>query len=157
MFMYSRAYILLAKRGSPLDNNILMPVKRFFMFLSFVPLVCWTAGCTSSFNYAGLCNLRRLAQDQGQKGKYVRRQQALFERLRDDVEEKRLKEGISKKSILARYGAPSREHTAGGETCLVYHHPVDYFTAPVYSLCVDEKGALLRWEIMLPLTDQPRE
>jgi hypothetical protein len=125
-----------------------MSLKRFLRCLCALSLIWCCGGCSSSFNYAGLGNLQRLAKNQGAQGKYLRLEQSMFERLCRDIEAKRLKEGASRNAILRRYGAPAREQKTGegpgAGTCLVYHHPTDYFAVPQYYLYLDAQGALTR-------------
>lgn len=124
-------------------------MKGYARGFSIALVVCLTGGCSSSFNYAGLGNLRRFAQDQGEKAAYLRRQEVLFARLTGDIEQKRLKTGLSKETVRARYGRPFREEkteSTDNESYLAYHHPTEFLGSPVYYLYFDAHDELLRWE-----------
>jgi hypothetical protein len=126
----------------------IMTCTQFIGFLAVLVVVSVSAGCSSRFNYASLGNLRRLAQNQGEKARCVRRSTALYERLRRDVEANRLAKGMAKRRVCKMYGPPFAESqgASAGETRLTYHHPAEYFTVPMYYLFFDADGLLLRWE-----------
>ncbi|MFH1640717.1 MAG: hypothetical protein ABIA66_02005 [Candidatus Omnitrophota bacterium] len=106
-------------------------------------------GCVYLRHSKELLFLKSLADNEKEKEDYIKSQETGFEQLRADIENDRLKTGISKKDILARYFEPinclSIEESSEKSSCL-YRHPTKYFFTDKVYLYFDENEALARWE-----------
>lgn len=101
-------------------------------------------GC--SLNFQGLMTAKGLADNQEEMGSYINTQKQLFEKLKTDVENGRLKKGMPKNEALAMYGEPilSRpsQDQARAVEYLLYRHPVKYFSSDLIYLYFDKDGRL---------------
>ncbi len=72
-----------------------------------------------------------------------------FDLLLKDIEADKLKSGLDKKNILARYGQPVLEFGADDQTeKLLYRHPLKYFDSPKVYLYFDSNQKLAKWDII---------
>jgi len=84
---------------------------------------------------------------------YIKQQDALYSKLRKDIDSGALRPGISKQMILSEYSDPilckesSKEQDPEvSETCL-FRHPTRYFSANKIYLHFDENHELYSWRI----------
>lgn len=126
----------------------------FFRMVSVAGTALVLSGCVTSrdFNLEGVMNLKRLGENQKQISRELAVQERQFRQLQDDVAAGRLSEGLSREEIIARYGEPvytkplsDRLHV---KEAMVYRHPIDYFSSPLFYLYLDEDGSLAVWEKM---------
>lgn len=70
-----------------------------------------------------------------------------FDLLLKDIEADKLKPGLEKRAVLARYGQPVLEFPADDQTeKLLYRHPVKYFDSPKVYLYFDSNQKLAKWD-----------
>lgn len=126
------------------------------VFLGHIAISCLfvvlLSGCAYITHYNELMLLKRFGDNQREIEKYLDTQEKLFYKLRDDVLNKRLVEGMSNKKILTVYGEPifCRSLESEGkvkETCL-YRHPTHYFSSDMIYLDFDINQRLDSWELI---------
>ena len=120
-------------------------VKLLIYFLIFA-----VAGCAVINKYDGVMTLKRFGDEQKQIENYLKKQEALFYRLKSDIESNKLTKGITKRNILSTYGNPifSRKLIDNEELreVLLYRHPTEYFSTDKVYLYFDEKQNLCLWK-----------
>lgn len=108
------------------------------------------SGCSVVDKGRALMTLKRLGDSQEQMERYVQRQDELFQQLVKDIEEGRLKTGLSIDAIKRTYGEPVLTRKAQKsdlfETVLLYRHPTRYFNTDRVYLQFDSSGILVGWE-----------
>ncbi len=107
-------------------------------------------------------NLKNLGDQRTRMGEYVKKEEALYNKLEQDLKEKRFKKGTPQKNILSEYGQPvfSRvlNDDSGIKLCLIYRHPTEFFSSDIIYLYFDVKEKLASWEIKpAPLAEGKRE
>lgn len=95
--------------------------------------------------------LIRLSESQSQMQQYINQQETFFAKLKDDIKNNRLKNGLTKPEILSAYGQPIFCDSANKtgrirERCL-YRHPTKYFFTDLIYLDFDKDSRLISWEI----------
>ncbi|UCC95716.1 MAG: hypothetical protein JSW40_02935 [Candidatus Omnitrophota bacterium] len=108
------------------------------------------SGCTIATKYNELLTLKRLANSRGEIARYLERQEELFDKLREDVENNKLQEGITKRRAISLYGDPvlskDAPHLPQIAEILLYRHPTEYFSSDKIYLYFDEDAKLAYWE-----------
>lgn len=96
----------------------------------------------------GIMTLKNLSAEQEAQHAYIKRQEALFSSLKEDVADERLQKGTPKARIISRYGDPilCRQTDKDGavETCL-FRHPTEYFSSDQIWLYFDKNNKLLNF------------
>jgi len=96
------------------------------------------AGCSPQVN-----NLISLSESRSQMEAEVKRQEALYLKLKEDIKDNRIKKGFTQKQIFSRYGKPVLIKPG----FLLYRHPTQAFSSDLVYLYIDQKGVLVSWEI----------
>lgn len=109
-------------------------------------------GCVVTSHFDQLMILERFGENEQSIDNYVKKQEKLFSKLKEDIKNNRLKKGISKREILYRYGEPvfcENSHAQIGteESCL-YRYPTKYFHTDIAYLYFDKQDNLYSWEFM---------
>jgi len=95
-------------------------------------------------------NLKNLGDERTRLGEELKRQEGLYNKLKQDIKENRLKKGVSQKEIISEYGQPvfSRVVDANGEAkfCLIWRHPTEFFSSDMLYLYFDAGNKLVLWE-----------
>ncbi|MBU1091035.1 MAG: hypothetical protein KKC42_04250 [Candidatus Omnitrophica bacterium] len=118
--------------------NILICVSIFLL-----------GGCAVSPLDQRISLLKRLAANQKEIERDIKKQEKLFYKLIEDIKGQRLKEGESKEEILSRYGEPifcKVPQEEDMEFCL-YRHPTKYFLTTKVYFYFDQVGNLYSWEL----------
>ena len=93
--------------------------------------------------------LKRAGDSQKQISSYIKKQAKLFGKLVDDLNEDRLKPGVSKRSIINLYGDPvlvtKKPAPLYGEV-LLYRHPTEFFNSDKVYMYFDGDWILIGWE-----------
>lgn len=114
--------------------------------LSLVAIFILT-GCAAQ----GIMTLQRLSLSQQEFEEEVDTQKKSFFLLTEDFKNNRLKNGMAKTEILAKYGEPvfSRAVNDGTQRkeVLVYRHPTEYFSSDLIYLYLNQKQRLCSWEL----------
>ena len=132
--------------------------KTLCLFL----LLAFSAGCSP-----GVLALKRLGSSQKEMQRYVNRQEKGFLRLKQDIESGRLQKGISKESVVKKYGDPvfcdvaesgtpthpvasgASAESAGNpeitQSCL-YRSPTEYFSTDKAYLYFNQQELLISWK-----------
>lgn len=107
-------------------------------------------GCVYLRHSQELLFLKGFADNEKEKENYIRSQEAGFEQLKQDISDGRLKSGIPRKKIIARYFEPINclplEEIPDKNVCL-YRNPTKYFFTDKIFLYFDENDTLTRWEL----------
>ena len=127
------------------------------VWMRFTFLVGWVvilSGCTLLTHKQQITALKNLAKEQEELEKYVNQQEILFDNLKNDIRDQRLRRGTPKEEILALYGEPifckaSRDQDRRVETCF-WRHPTQYFSSDLIFLNFDQDQKLFSWEIKSP-------
>lgn len=98
-------------------------------------------------------NLRALATNQEETERIIKEEESLFLKLKSDIENNRLKQGISERQIILIYGKPvlTKELNESGreeKKYLLYRKPLEYFDTDLIYLRFDKKGFLSSWELI---------
>ena len=138
-----------------------MREARFYMLvksLCLLLLLAMCAGCTQK-----ILVLKRFASSQKEMQSYVAKQEKGFLRLTKDIQRASLRKGISKESVIKKYGEPVFCDTAtpcligqasvlppaaeGGiaQSCL-YRDPTEYFSTDKVYLYFDRQDRLHSWK-----------
>jgi hypothetical protein len=117
----------------------------------FCPVIIFIlSGCATQ----GVMSLQRLAISQEELKEEVNTQEKFFSVLLDDLKNNRLKNGLSKEEILAKYGEPIYSKPVSGDPekkeFLLYRHPTNYFSSELVYLYLDQNQRLCSWEIKTP-------
>lgn len=133
-----------------------MPLRSFSIILF---LVSFFAGCSLIPEYQPLMNLKNLGDERARTGEGLKKEEGLYNKLKDDLKGGRLKKGKPKKEILAEYGRPvfarAVDDGSGIKLCLVYRHPTEFFSSDMVYLYFDAKEKLIFLEIKpAPFTEE---
>lgn len=125
-------------------------MRRIFLAV-FSPMIIFVlTGCAAQ----GIMTLQRLSISQQEFDEEVETQKKSFFLLRDDFKNNRLKNGMSKQEILAKYGEPVFSRVVNDATerkeVLVYRHPTEYFSSDLIYLYLNQKQQLCFWELKVP-------
>jgi len=107
------------------------------------------AGCLFKENIEKLSTLKTLGQSQKEIGSYLERQVAAFNRLVEDIKNKKLSLGISQESFIKIYGDPVLSEEAKGDEAkliLLYRHPTQYFSRQKVYVYFNDSDELIDWE-----------
>ena len=120
---------------------------RKALCLFFLFIVCM--GCSR------LLLLKSIASSQKQMETYIARQKKGFLRLKQDIQRNRLQKGISRETVIKRYGEPvfcaAQENPIDigiSQSCL-YRAPMEYFSADKVYLYFDQQELLHSWKYEL--------
>lgn len=109
-----------------------------------VLIIFVTAGC--AILPEGLMTLKRVGDSQKQIGRYLARQEKLFDKMLRDVKNERIKPGISQNRLIGIYGEPviikSSKEPAIAEVFL-YRYPREYFSSDKVYLYFNKSGKLV--------------
>jgi len=121
-------------------------VNNKFKLLIFLACGLALTGCGSRAE--GLLTLKRVGDSQEEIERYLQRQERLFNKLAEDIKNKKLKAGISKRKITGIYGEPvlSKQPSDSLTTVFLYRHPTKYFSSDKVYLYFDESGELSSWK-----------
>ena len=111
-----------------------------------VLLLVFFSGCTVVRHSQQISTLRKVGASQKQMQSYVARQEKGFNRLRKDIERKRLKVGISQREVVSLYGEPILEKEVGDKIQWLYRHPTEYFNSDRAYLYFNSSNTLIGWE-----------
>lgn len=110
------------------------------------------SGCSPLFNISGLVNLKRYGNNQDEIKDYIEKQEGLFFKLKEDINNNRLKTGTSKKQILSKYGEFILSNSVKDETdineIILYRHPTQYFSSDKVYLYFDKEKKLRFWKLI---------
>ena len=129
-----------AKYFTPLEMQFLTG------FIASSLAIALVAGCA---NLDKMLVLKSLGKSQKQMQGYVKRQDALFEKLVRNLIKGRLKLGTSKVKIVATYGEPIIEfkrYQNTDEKVFLYRYAKDYFNSDKVYLYFNKSEELIRWE-----------
>ena len=123
-------------------------MMRINIFVVICFFGVWLAGCATASHYQELLALKRLSDNQKEIEAYVRAQELLFNKLKEDIQGNLLAQGVSKEEILARYGDPifCKPLPEKGESCF-YRHPTRYFNTDSIYLFFDQDEKLHSWDV----------
>jgi len=116
-------------------------MQRIFFLILF--LLC---GCVSSEQMKGLLTLKSLANNQAQQEKFIKTEEAKFQKLLKYVKQDKLKKGRSKKWILAAFGQPHLSRKAKDDSTLeyiMYRHSDKLFGSERVYLYFDKDDTLV--------------
>ena len=104
-------------------------------------------------------NLKGLSDNREQAGRDLKNEEALYNKLKQDINQKRLKKGTPKKNILSEYGQPvfyrAVNHKNEIKLCLIWRHPTEFFSSDMLYLYFDGEEKLVFWEIKpAPLAEE---
>lgn len=110
----------------------------------YVLIIFVTAGC--ALLPEGLMTLKRVGDSQKQIGRYLAKQEKLFDKMLRDVKNGRIKPGISQNRLISIYGEPvitksSKEPTIA--EIFLYRYPTEYFSSDKVYLYFDKSGKLV--------------
>jgi len=117
--------------------------KTIFLILIFM------CGCVSAEEMRGLLTLKSLADNQAQQDKFVKTQEDRFQKLLKYIKNNKLKEGRSKRWVLAAFGEPYLTKEIEDDPIkvesIMYRHPDKFFGSEKVYLYFDEDNALVGW------------
>ncbi|MBU2540466.1 MAG: hypothetical protein KJ593_01055 [Candidatus Omnitrophica bacterium] len=118
---------------------------RYIIIL--VSLALFLAGCSQNLNL-----LLRLDKENKAINRQLKLQEGKFELLLADIERGSIKQGLTKKYIIARYGEPILEIPLEGRVGLMkllYRRPLEYFNTTKVYLYFDSSEKLLKWDVIV--------
>jgi len=120
--------------------------KRVFLIISFL---IFLSGCAKMQHMDKLLDLKSLSDNQTKQEQFLLRQENKFQLLLADVKKGRLKKGISRGSIISRYGEPISAKEIQNDARIaeqfVYRHPEQIFGSEKVFLSFDKRGKLIDW------------
>ena len=81
-------------------------------------------GCAK---YQGVMTLKNYAAGQRQIQDYVRAQEELFLKLKQDFNDNKLEKGMPQSEITSIYGEPILSRSIDNKEVFLYRHPTEYF------------------------------
>ena len=112
-------------------------------------MLIFLCGCITADEMHGLLTLKHLSDNQAHQEKYMKIQEAKFQKLLQYVKEEKLEPGRSKKWILAAFGEPiltkAIEDGVEAKESLMYRHPDQFFGSEKVYLFLDGKQTLTGW------------
>ncbi|MCP4653693.1 MAG: hypothetical protein GY858_09995 [Candidatus Omnitrophica bacterium] len=109
----------------------------------------FSVGCSGIRYFPQILTLRKYGSSQEQLAKDVEKQASSFKVLQDDIENGRLKAGISMRDVFSAYGDPILLCNADGDKSttkqLLYRHPTKYFSTDKAYLYFNESDVLVYW------------
>ena len=109
-------------------------------------LFCLSGCC---FLPPGLKTLKSVGRSQDEIKVYLARQSKLFNKLLGDLNNNKLRQGVTKDQFIRIYGEPILSKRAVeflGEEILLYRHPTKYFQSDRVYVYFDKEEKLIRWE-----------
>lgn len=123
-------------------------LRKFQFFIYFLPFII--TGCAVMQYREQLLTLKAVGESQEEIERYINQKESLFYKLRGDVKENRLEQGVVKEDIITTYGEPiiSKEVRDNPpiKEALVYRHPTAYFSSDKVLLYFDRTDKLVHWE-----------
>ena len=123
-------------------------IEYFFICL----FVFFIQGCAALIHYDQMAALKNLGESQTEIEADVRKQKDNFCKLKADIENNRLKRGMSKKHILFRYGraifCKDAEDKVSIKQVCIYRSPGSNLGTGLIYLYFDTKDKLDSWEII---------
>ena len=110
-----------------------------------IVLVCCTvitSGCSR-----GLRTLMRVSKEQKTQASYLDRQEHGFELLMQDIENEKIKRGLTKAYVARRYGDPVLKRQENDAEIFLYRKPRDFFPTQKVYLEFDSDGLLMDWQL----------
>lgn len=101
------------------------PIKFLIIFFIII------SGCAYLTHIDGLSTLDSLGKSQEDIDRYIKNQEKLFYVLREDVANKNVYTGLTKKDIIKKYGEPvlNKNIDSGNEkSVFLYRHPIKYYS-----------------------------
>jgi uncharacterized protein YicC (UPF0701 family) len=109
------------------------------------------SGCETVTHLDELLTLKSVSDSQKDIDKYLAEQEKGFQKLLDDLKNNRLKEGMTKKYIIATYAEPilveQNSEDPRIKEVLLYRHPTQYFKSDRIYLYLDKNRKLLSWQL----------
>ncbi len=123
--------------------------SSFLKIACFVAVILLFSSCSVVKYSQEINTLRSLAASDKKITKYLSSQEDNFKKLLKDYESKDLKEGLSKKTILSRYGDPVLEWNIsalerGYSYKFLYRYPTRYFSSDKIYLYFDLNNKLAK-------------
>jgi len=119
-------------------------MKRIIFFIAI-----FMCGCISSEDMQGLMTLKSVANSQAQQEKFVKAQEARFQKLLRYVENNKLNTGQSKRWVLAAFGQPHLLKELKDDPpkveYIMYRHPDEFFGSERVYLYFDNDDTLVDW------------
>jgi len=127
-------------------------LKDKIFFVPVVTILFLLEGCVYFTHHEQIMLLERLAANQREIQNYINRQEELFNKLKEDVKNNRLKEGISKNEVLSIYGESIfckrvKNKVDIQEVCL-YRLPTKYFNTDMIYLYFNKDHNLYSWKFI---------
>ena len=123
-------------------------ISKYFLIWSFIFFI---QGCSLLPHYDQLGVLKNLGESQSEIKADVRRQGNNFCKLKTDIDNNRLKRGMSKKHIFFRYGqavfCKDVQNKVSKQVC-IYRLPGSSFDTGLIYIYFDKKDKLDSWEII---------
>lgn len=118
------------------------------LFCGLILVFSMAGGCSLWSKREAIATLKELAREKEAQKQWVMQAQARFQQLLDDVEARKVTEGISADEILRRYGEPVLRRCPdpySRAACMwLYRHPVRYFDSDKVYFYFDESKRLSR-------------
>ena len=123
--------------------------KFFYLYLSLV--VIFISGCVYLTHLDQVMFLKGLDNNQKEMQAELNQQEELYNKLKADIDNGRLKKLTQKRKLFKLYGKPVLCKPVEGQggikgTC-VYRNPAGGFLAQIILLNLDAQGRLSSWEI----------
>jgi len=115
------------------------------MMRTLIFILCFTlmiSGCSR-----GLRTLMRVSKEQKTQASYLDRQERGFEQLLQDIENEKIKRGITKVYVARRYGDPVLRRQDDDAEIFLYRKPRDFFPTKKVYLEFDSDGLLVDWQL----------
>jgi hypothetical protein len=118
-------------------------VSTIYIVVLIISFAFFLNGCAKM---QPLMTLKKFGDNQAQIKKYLEKQEALFDKLIEDVRGNQIKIGTSKRVFMISYGDPVviRPHEETGEE-LIYRHPTNYFSSDKVYVYFDKGKKLIRF------------
>ena len=118
------------------------------LFCFFIILL---AGCTGLTHVRELMVLERIGENQAEIKEYLDEQERLFYKLRQDIENNQLSQGMPLPEVLSMYGEPIfqsfPEEQGKIKRTYFYRHPTQYFSSDRIYLNFDDEQRLCSWKL----------
>jgi len=109
-------------------------------------------GCALVVHKDKLMLLKRLGENQQEIQEYGDAQEEMFYRLKDDIQNNRVREGLLKEEVSTLYGEPifcrSLERPDRFQERCLYRHPTRYSSTDKIYLTFDSARKLESWELI---------
>jgi len=130
----------------------MVKTKIFYLYLSLA--VIFLPGCVYLTHFDEAMYLKGLDNNQKEMQAELNKEKELYDNLKADIDNGRLKKLTKKRKIFRLYGEPTLCKPAEGkagikETC-VYRNPAGGFSAQIILLNLDAQDRLCSWQIQGP-------